>query len=159
MENRFHNQMITMIIVMVKVLPLLLLLLVAIKAGPWWNNDMVNDWSFRNDAFRGPDIPYKSIPNCVDQSPLAQLYIQGTITNIVQRKVHLTVVLYDDLIPNTDDIDDIKYRYDDRGTSYHLCHGGRDCCHESWDIMTHHHHYIFGRDLPHMKCFRGWIIS
>ena len=89
----------------------------------------------------------------------AQLYIQGTITNIVQRKVHLTVVLYDDLIPNTDDIDDIKYRYDDRGTSYHLCHGGRDCCHESWDIMTHHHHYIFGRDLPHMKCFRSWIIS
>ena len=69
---------------------------------------MVNDWSFRNDAFRGPDIPYKSIPNCVDQSPLAQLYIQGTITNIVQRKVHLTVVLYDDLIPNTDDIDDIN---------------------------------------------------
>ena len=38
----------------------------------------------------------------------AQLYIQGTITNIVQRKVHLTVVLYDDLIPNTDDIDDIN---------------------------------------------------
>ena len=69
---------------------------------------MVNDWSFRNDAFRGPDIPYKSIPNCVDQSPLAQLYIQGTITNIVRRKVHLTVVLYDDLIPNTDDIDDIN---------------------------------------------------
>ena len=69
---------------------------------------MVNDWSFRNDAFRGPDIPYKSIPNCVVQSPLAQLYIQGTITNIVRRKVHLTVVLYDDLIPNTDDIDDIN---------------------------------------------------
>ena len=69
---------------------------------------MVNDWSFRNDAFRGPDIPYKSIPNCVDQSPLAQLYIQGTITNIVRRKVYVTAVLYHDdddpFIPNTDDI-------------------------------------------------------
>ena len=38
----------------------------------------------------------------------AQLYIQGTITNIVRRKVYVTAVLYHDdddpFIPNTDDI-------------------------------------------------------
>ena len=41
----------------------------------------------------------------------AQLYIQGTITNIVRRKVYVTAVLYNDddpFLPNTDDMNDIN---------------------------------------------------